>query len=208
METHVRRDSVHLLFFSKKKLVFRFQQDIDGDCFESYEDQQNWDSCICSPSFPFTLAIGVGDDSLSLSFQWLKQLSNHVSSILRFMWLFFCYDRYRMSSSFLSVETDKCVQMCIFGDGGGGSFWKVFRIVFTAGQCSISLQFFADRQNKLPVSQSILSTCRSVDLPVSRPRLIDSWMKASGAWLTPRDYCSHMADFCQTLQASSCYDHR
>lgn len=71
-----------------------------------------------SPSFPFTLAIWVGDDSLSLSFQWLKQLSNHVSSILRFMWLFFCYDRYRMSSSFLSVETGKCVQMCIFGDGG------------------------------------------------------------------------------------------
>ena len=45
---------------------------------------------------------------------------------------------------------------------------------FAARQCSISPQLSADRQNKLPVSRPILSTCKSVDLSVSRPGLIDS----------------------------------
>lgn len=45
---------------------------------------------------------------------------------------------------------------------------------------SISPQFSDDRRNKLPVRRSILSTCTRVDLPVSRPGLIDSWVKASG----------------------------
>lgn len=120
------------------------------------------------------------------------------------MW-FLCSCR-RRRSSFLDMESDEFVWACVWFFEvflGGESFWishKISSAQFAARQCSISPQFSADTQNKPPVSRSILSTCRSVDLPVSRPRLIDSWVKASGTWVTPHDYCLHMTAVCQTCR--------
>lgn len=165
-----------------------------------------------SPSFPLTPAMRIGDNCLSIFST--TEIVYRLFRILKYIWKdSLASVTVLEGQAFPSIENGGyvcftvCVSVCVFFFVIETQSEKEFSTQSAVMQCSISPQFSTDSQNKLPVIQCILSTCSTVDLPVSRPRLIDSWVKASDTWLTPYDYCSH--GFCLPVcRPPSCSDNK